>query len=418
MSAPHIYHSALVSTPKTSIVGRLYEAQAHPFVRVVHGAQMSWDPNPAAAILPSAIKLAVWSQCNRFIAIARGNTVTVDILDSSTLQRLQTLESAQDIPIFHGALIFSPDSRVLTCFSDGGCSDETFLISWDLQTGGTVSIIKRQGQKPTMGNPSVTYSMDGKMVGVFYWCRSTSAILIYNVISGVHMHSYWFNSSLVTRNAFFNDGPVSNDIWTHGESLRFVTARAKTIVIWELGFTSGPIPTEIETIPVSGDVESAVLSCNNSTGGLMEQVRFLPTSCRLAIARAEKVLVWDLRNSISLLHNSGTDVKYHPRRSFSSDGRFFACSTTGSEILLWKESPTGYALHGTLTPGTEHSTPLLSPNGESIVAFGGGTTIRLWHTNSFTTPSSISTGNPQHTANFALDFSSNGALAEIGRAHV
>jgi len=376
---------------------------------------MSWDPNPAATTLLSTIKLAVWSQCNRFIAIARGRTVAVDILDSSTLQRLQTLESAQNTPTNRGALIFSPDSRVLTLFSDGERPYGPFLITWDLQTGGTVSIIRWQGREYTTGNPSVAYSVDGEMVGVFRRCVP-SVILIFNVITGVQVHSYSLNDLLAAR-MFHNDGPDSNVIWTHGESLRFAIAGEKTVATWELGFTSRSTPTEIEIISVSDDVESAVFSRNDSTGGRARKVRyrFLPTSCRLASFRAEKVLVWDLRNSTSLLHDNSPDIKYHPRMSFSSDGRFFACSTAGSEIHLWKESLTGYTLHGMLTPGTEYSTPLLSPNGESIVAFGG-VAIRLWHTRNFaTTTSSIPTGAPQHTANFALDFSADGAFAVVVR---
>jgi len=114
-SAPHIYHSALVLTPRTSIVRKLYEAHAHPFVRVVHGALMSWDPNTATATRPSAIEVAVWSQCSRFIVITQRGTVMVDIIDSTTLQRVQTLEPPQGISTSHTAFVFSPDSRMLTC---------------------------------------------------------------------------------------------------------------------------------------------------------------------------------------------------------------------------------------------------------------------------------------------------------------
>ena len=60
-----------------------------------------------------------------------------------------------------------------------------------------------------------------------------------------------------------------------------------------------------------------------------------------------------------------------PRMTFSTDGHFFACSTTRSDVYLWKETPTGYTLHQTLKSNTVRSRPLLSRNGESIALFGG-----------------------------------------------
>jgi len=93
-----------------------------------------------------------------------------------------------------------------------------------------------------------------------------------------------------------------------------------------------------------------------------------------------------------------------------SDGHLFACSTTGSETYLWKESPTGYILHEILTSSDVHPNPLLSPNGELIVV-SDDSTLRLWHTKSPTTPpSSTLTRAPQHPGDFILDFSPDGTL--------
>src|ERR1700679_3483117 len=43
-SAPHIYHSALPPSPKTSVVRQLYKQYAHPLARVVQGLPVSWEP--------------------------------------------------------------------------------------------------------------------------------------------------------------------------------------------------------------------------------------------------------------------------------------------------------------------------------------------------------------------------------------
>jgi len=225
----------------------------------------------------------------------------------------------------------------------------------------------------------------------FYHHGGTKAsIFICDVASGVHTYSHSLDGDI----------PLRNDIWTHGESLRFATADATTITIWEVGFTSGTTPTKVETLPAPDDF-------NNSeyTGA-----RFLPTLCRLALALEDKVLVWDARNSKCLLHC--TDTGLRPRMSFS-DGSFFACSTTGSDIYLWKESPAGYILHEILASSATFPSPLLSRNGGLIVAFGGPT-IRLWRTKSFTTsPSGILTRAPNHTENFILGFSPDGMLVAV-----
>jgi len=187
-------------------------------------------------------------------------------------------------------------------------------------------------------------------------------------------------------------------IWTYGESLRFATSGGRTITIWEVGFTSGAAPTEVETFTAPG------------IGMLYGDLGLLPAPCRLALVFTNTVLVWDVQNSEYLLIHTG--ARFDMRTSFSSNGRFFACSAE-SDIYLWKESPAGYILHEKLACSTDHPSPLLSPNGESIVVFGGHT-IRLWRTKSLTPPpSGISTQVPQLTKNLVLDFSPDGTLAVV-----
>ena len=103
--------------------------------------------------------------------------------------------------------------------------------------------------------------------------------------------------------------------------------------------------------------------------------------------------------------------------SFSSEGRFFACSTAGSDIYLWKESLAGYMLHRAFTFSAPFPTPLLARNGRSFVVFSDRSrTIQLWRTESFITPpSNILIRTPQLTRDFILDFSSDGTLAVVAR---
>ena len=408
-SAPHIYHSALALAPQKSIVRKLYESHAHPFTRVVRGAPMLWDLNTATTTHPSAIDLAVWAPCNRFIAITLSGTVddpiTIDVLDAVTLQRLQTLEFPRTVSTKDGALVFSPNSRILTWSSRmymRNSAGAQFVVSWDLQTGGVASVIRLQGpDQYIVGNPSITYSEDGKMVGVLYqYHGDTASIFICDVVTGVHTHSHSLNGSIACL----------GDIWTRGESLQFATASTTAFTIWGVGFVSGGAPTVVETLPVPDDFDLSMFphGHNDKRMGRV-QLLLLPILSRLALAFEGKILVWDAQHSKFLL--CCTDTIFVPRMSFSRDGLFFACLTTGSDIYLWKESSTGYVLHEILAPGTAHPNPLLSQNGESIVAFGRRTTW-LWRTNEFTTlPSSISTRAPRPIETFALDFSPDGTLA-------
>jgi len=369
---------------------------------------MSWGEITAATTCPSEIELAVWSPCNRFIAVLLDDGMTVDVLDSVTLQQLQTLEYPQGTPTQDRAVIFSPDSRILTCSSGSymewcRSGQELFVISWDLQTGGIASVIKWQGpEQQVLANPSITYSANGKTVGVFYCYEghhNTANIFVCDVTSGVYMHSHSLNVNGIL---------LPNNIWTHGESLRFLSAGARTITIWEVGFTSGATPTEVETLPAPDDFDPRAFH-KRDTYGRVEGVQFFPTSCRLALDLWNGILVWDARTSKYLLHRTG--ISSYPRMSFSSDGHFFASSTSISGVYLWKESPTGYILHEILAPSTKCPNQLLSQDGESIVTYSGPT-IRLWRTKSFTTsPPSIFTQLPQSTNNFILDFSPDGTLA-------
>ena len=391
-------------TPEDSIVWKLYKSHARPFIRVVHGGAISWDPSTAAPVHPSGLKSAVWSPCNQFIAVTHyGDTTPVDILDSATLQQLQTLEFPQGISTEDRTLIFSPDSRILTCSGRDGTNSrdgELFVVHWDLQTGGVASVIKWEGpSRDITGTPSVTYSASGKMVGISFVSNQDpnysedsehskySDIFIYDVASGVLTHSHSLNDVV----------PLSNLIWTHGESLRFATADTTTITILQVGFTSSATPTEVETLPAPGGF---------GDGWRVGQLH--PDLCRLAFASQDKILVWDARESRYLLESA--DIEFGPSKSFSSDGHFFACST-GPYVYLWKESPTGYILHRILATRSYLPAPLFAPNGESIVTFDHRT-MRLWRARSFTAPpSSIPTQALQRTEKFILEFSPDGMFA-------
>ena len=409
-SSSHIYHSALVLAPKRSIVWELYGSQAAPFARVVYGALISWDMHTAATRRHSTINLAVRSPCDRFIAVIYQDTTVVDILDSATLQKLQTLKSPDHIPA-HRGLTFSLDSHILTYSTVGHSKsrlgqDQLLIVSWDLQTGGIASVIS-QPWMPDLpgvyGKPSIMHLANGKMVGICYQVQSQNChssdinISIFDVASGVCTHSHLFGVHIWSWDHY---------MWTEGESLRFATTSVEGVVIWEVELTPGTPPTKVETL--------SLLGIQSNIRGRPLEVQFSPTSRRLACTFNDSVLVWDFQSSKYLLLWADTHTKFNERMFFSSHGYSLACLTVGSEIYLWRDSPTGFILYGILAPGIGYSNLLLSKNGDSIVMYGDRM-IQLWHnTKGFpTTPPSVSTQAPQPIECRFLDISPDSRLAVV-----
>ena len=240
-SAPHIYHSALPLSPLTSMINNLYKRYARPLVRVVQGLPMAWDLVVATVRHEDyLINGATWSPCNRFIAIASASRI--EVLDAATLERLNTFghNLKEDTRWFS----FSPDSRSLTLFS----SDDWSLTTWDLQTGGRISAFSLTPHTSSPEYFSSTYSIDGSVIAVAHADSkdtAATAISIYNLYSGTHIYSH-----------HVSEGRIVASIWTHGESLRFVTTKPGSITIREAGFASIDAPAEVESLSAPDDIGS------------------------------------------------------------------------------------------------------------------------------------------------------------------
>jgi len=153
------------------------------------------------------------------------------------------------------------------------------------------------------------------------------------------------------------------------------------------------------SLPVPDDV-------NGSKESLL-----LPTLSWLTFTLSGGVLVWDVRDSKLLLNFFGG---IQPATvSFSHNGRFLACGATSQEVYLWKESHVGDALHQRVAPNIDmRIRPLLSPNGESIIALSPST-VQLWCTTD-PTPS-ISSVQTQlvEQSNYITEFSPDETLAAV-----
>ena len=328
----------------------MHKKHTSPLARVVRRIPDSWEPVVATTRLDDYLTDAVWSPCNRLIAVAI--TDLIQVLDAVTLSPLSIFDLAG---IYCGGSLllgFSPDSRSLTLYTGGE------LISWDLQTGGPCgtiySFLDHQYTQPL----SFKHSKDGKVVAVAYksphgyilndeW---DTFICTYDLLSRERMASH-----------HVLEGPIVHPIWTHDGYLRFATIDPKFIRIWQSPFTLEHPPVEVASFPVPDGIYH-------------DDFPLPPYLSLLAFVLRDTIQAWDLKASELLLKSELTQDKWtHAFKrgglswdSFSSDGRFFVYRNFG-EVCVYKESPAGYLLHQRLPFSTAHSPPRLSPNGESII---------------------------------------------------
>ena len=420
VSAPHIYHSALLLSPQTSITRRLYKQYAHPFARVVRGLPESWEPISASANLVNFEGYTAWSPCSKFIAIAkRGST---EILDAVTLNRLKTFKPPHDS--FNSGLSFTPDGRSLTQFGYAG------LINWDVQTGGPLSAIKSESSWFPQYIFSLTYSVDGKMIAVayedllqarkdgdgdddddddddsddYYWENPGPILIAIFDLFGTHIHTCRVPKE-----------PLISLIWAHGQCFRFATTKSSFITIWEVPSTSPHELAEVESLPIP---DKFIEDCN---------MLFFPPLSRLALTFKQTIQIWDAKSPKFLLKPEASpglhfDPAYRPHRSwcsFSLSGHLFACIADAG-VYVWKDSPSGYILHQkfpfilTFNPTTG---PRLSPDGESIIT-PFPSVIHLWPTrNQILPPSNVPAGDDVE-GDSVLAFSPNELFAAFARGSV
>ena len=347
---------------------------------------------------------AIWSPCNKFIAVAKDQSV--EVLDAITLSRLSIFENSSYATSYLKQLGFSPDGHCLTV-----CVDKA-LISWDLQTGSPLGTIplrpERSGDIPfSFDMPfSFKHSKDGRVIAVAYKpldidggdVGCSSFICTYDHHSGRHVGSRRFPK-----------GRIIHPIWTHDEYLRFATIDPKSIRIWQSPFTLEYPPVEVATFPVPDGITDA------------NRLLFLPTPPRLSFVLGDTIQVWDAKASKLLLKSDVTpdsDQRLAPQSSFSSDGRFFAYVTIGEGVHVWKESPTDYLPHQRLQffDCCSKVAPRFSSNTESIIVSPESKIHRLHAGDQAQVPSlpSVSTGG-NRPSNFTLGFSPDGNFAAFAR---
>ena len=330
-------------------------------------------------LFPEEVYNAVWSPCNKFIAICWRYFSGIVILDAVTLGQLYTMYS-QHRSSFWPQIVFSPDSCVLTGYSTGQSSSEYCITSWDLQTGDQISSISTAELGYCY---SIVYSGSGAIIGALF---SGNTIITYDVPSGIQMFSHPTQQSSIEA------------IWTHGEHIQFATIDLDSIITWQISFTSNHPPTKVSSLP--------------TPHGLSQEFVLQPTISRLASIFGEEVLVWDTQNHKILLEFRDDTIGWP--MTFSSDGHLSMCKLGDLGFCIWKESLDGYLLHQQFTSSSKFTALAVSPNGKSVISFGGSM-LQLWPIASSSTQAPIAPMQASRKTELLLEFSLNESLVAFAK---
>ena len=396
-SAPHIYHSALPLSPRTSTMWKLYKPYANPLVRLVFGIPTSWGSSTATFKHANKILAVAWSPCSRFIAVATGSSGGIQILDAVTLDQLLIMSP---IPLEEDdhSLKFSPGGHFLTlCLK---AHQDVHIVSWDVQTGGLTCNVELS---KTAHFHSMTYSECGTMVGCLFVELSFGAtICTCNILT---------NTSIATH--VLREKAMG--VWTHGNHLKFATLNYTAITIWEAEFTFVKPPKAIQSLPIPPDID------------YFAPIQFNPTlNCLGFYSKSidSPLIVWDTQHSTSFLDwidpHHPTDLFQghtdHFRETFSPDGHLFAY-TIDSGVSIWKHSPTGYTHLQNIAVQSVYGKVHFSPNRKFILVRSNPDAFQLWPTEDPVTslhgPSSQTLH--QEAEDFALEFCSANSVVVVVR---
>ena len=358
-SGPHIYHSALLLAPESSVVRKLYSQKIYsPVSKVINGIPASWDSCTATAGVTGGVHHAVWSPCGQFIAATLEDAIQVQ--DSSTLERVSILEPSRINQQHRGVLAFSPNGHLLACVYRTNYLLVVFPASmfvltpivrnykpvervfvWDVRTGVVVTKFDSWGSSEHMftGN-----------CGTVILLGESGTLEMYNGLDGTCIWNGVLGSS---------SHLLLGTHWGHEESVRFSTCsgngRDYVVNIQELQPTSAtPLPL-IKSFPV------------DAYPGKMS---FSPVSSHISFVTKEMVVVLDVRNPGTPLIWKPAGSLYTPPGCFSPDGKFFACGTEEHGIHIWENKLTSYVPQNTLWPRFPFDGFSFSPITSSILTWG------------------------------------------------
>nr|XP_036586261.1 uncharacterized protein CTRU02_03646 [Colletotrichum truncatum]KAF6796668.1 hypothetical protein CTRU02_03646 [Colletotrichum truncatum] len=368
-----IYVSALLFSPKHSLVRQLYQAEAPTWVTVTTDVEANWNaclqtleghsnsvcsvafsPNGcqlASASHDETIKLwdVATGQCQKTLEghgnyatsvafppdgrqlASAYNDKTIKLYDVATGQCQQTLEGHGDSI---SSVVFSPDGRQLASASHDGT-----IKLWDIATGQCQQTLEGHGD----GINSVVFSPDGQQLAS---ASHDETIKIWDIATGQCQQTLEGHGGWVLSVAFSPDGR------------RLASAADKTIKLWNTA--TGQCQQTLE-----------------GHGGWVESVAFSPDGRQLASASHDHtVKTWDVATGQcqQTLEGHGDSIS---SVVFSPDGRQLASASNDGTIKLW-DIATGLYQQTLEGHGDRVRSVAFSPDGRQLASASDDETIMLW----------------------------------------
>ena len=336
VSASHIYHSALVVSPQSSVIREHYYCKPfwHARPRVLFGLPNSWDQ---AMILQGHYTSHAWSPCGQYFStlsqtsVQEWNAATLE--KHSNLQPHTATRTVQHTYNYSpGALAYSPDGASLACFFD------SVIVIWDLQTGGVINEIEINSR---YFSSTLVWSSDGTAIYTPSRVEDGAwVVTAYNITSGTEVHTSRVQSS------------TKPYLWLHGTSLWVMEMvdhknSQTTINIHEIQPNS--INNLLESFPVNKLIKPLFWGTSTS-------VSFSPSTYQISTITAFTSIgtlrVLDIRSSKPLLQREGCLIA--SGSCFSPGGSLLVASDWQCNILVWEYTPEqGYTLLRNLPGDTQ-----------------------------------------------------------------
>lgn len=292
-----VYSSAIVFSPKNSIVRRLFAHRGPSWLLAWPAVDDEWGPTPLVIGHSAVVKSAIFSPDSKTIA---------SVYDDNTIRILST-KTGKCVHVLAGqpgqiqSVAFSQDSRVLASSSIGGT-----LRIWDLQTGDCAEVLKYAS--PT--GRAFAFSRDSKLL---LTASRNQFVRIWNTQT-------WDQFILKGHT-----GAVNSAVISHNSKIVATSSDDATIRLWN---THTGTCEEILT-GHTGKVNTAAISPDNRL---------------LVSASSDQTLrVWDLdaRKCKKLLRAYDCNILL---AVFSPDSRIIASGDTEGHILIW-DAQNGAFMH-------------------------------------------------------------------------
>ncbi|KAL7916679.1 hypothetical protein GGI35DRAFT_466219 [Trichoderma velutinum] len=318
-----LYISALIFSPRTSLIRRIYRHQIPGWILSIPSLSESWDPQLRRLYHPDAAEVVAYSPDGKMMASGHLGS-TVCLWDAITGAQRRTLEGHSEDII---SLSFSPNSNLLVSASD----DETIRL-WNAITGVKIRAYRRRHRIR-----SVAFLPDGKRVS-----RRTGDIdhgYGDMTISPDGKHIAYAENGKTLHNAKCFDMHVMSIAFSPDSKLLGV-ALHESIELWNAatGATRrillDELPHEILNV-ASGkiwcELRDAYLRCM----GRPQRFAFSPDGSAIAsILGSSGVSVWDTRFSTKHV-DSELNWEHSSTVTASPDDILFASASYSDALRLW-----------------------------------------------------------------------------------